>query len=104
MKKRLIAIMAAAFMTTATMTGCARESVDENFMGDPHINNGYIIIEQNDKDVLHKGKYFRDDNGSSHAFQFDCGENFYSNVDASAYFKRPKADRYDEICEDCFSK
>ena len=102
LKKRLIALMVAGVVTTATLTGCARESVDEMFVGDPHVNDGYIIIEQNDKDVLHKGKYFRSNDGSSHGYQFDCGEDFYSNAEASAYFKHPKADRYDEKCEDCF--
>ena len=106
MKKRLIALMVAGIMTTATLTGCSDNSnktVDEDFMGTPEIKDGYVIIKQNDKDVLHKGDYYRDYDGSSHGFKFDCGENYFSNVEHSAYYEKPQSERYDEKCEECFS-
>lgn len=93
--------MIAGVVSTTALTGCAGESVDEMFLGDPHVKDGYIIIEQNDKDVLHKGKFYRTQ-GSAHGYQFDCGEDFYSTADSSAYFKHPNSERYDEKCKECF--
>ena len=105
LKKRLIALMVAGVVTTTALTGCETgnetKSVKDNFIEGAGFN-GYIIIEQNDKDILHKGIGYMDADGPTNAFVFDCGEEFYSNAEYSAYYEEPKAERYDEKCEDCF--
>ena len=109
MKKRLIALMVAGIMTTATLTGCANGSekpkgtVKDEFIGCKN-KDVYVIIKQNDSNLLHKGDYYRDMDGNSNGFVFECGEDFWSNAEYSTYFEEPKAERYDEKCEDCFSK
>ena len=104
MKKRLIAIMVAGVMTTATLTGCGSEgTVDDFFAGEGVVDDGYIIIKQNDSLILHKGDYYRDGNGGTSGFIFDCGEDFWSNSEHFASNEEPKAGRYDEKCKDCFS-
>lgn len=104
MKKRLIALMVAGVLTTATLTGCGNEkgSVDDYYLGDGIVDDGYIIIKQNDVQVLHKGDYYRGNNGSTNGFVFDCGEDFWSNAEHFASNEEPKAERYDEKCEECF--
>ncbi len=104
LKKRLIALMVAGVITTATLSGCGNgnDSVKTNFTG-ALVEDGFIIIKQNDSQILHKGDYYRDTDGPNNGYQFDCGEDFYSNAESSVYFKHPKADRYDEKCEECFA-
>ena len=89
---------------TATLTGCGNNEgiVESYFVGEGTVNDDYIIIEQNDVQVLHKGDYYRGAKGGTNGFVFDCGEQFWSNAEHYASEDAPKADRYDEKCEDCF--
>lgn len=103
MKKRLIALMVAGVMSTATLTGCGNEgTVDKHYLGGGVVHDGYIVIKQNDSHILHKGDYYRANDGETNGFRFDCGEDFWSNAEHFASNEEPKPERYDEKCEECF--
>lgn len=104
MKKRLILVMISGFITAASMTGCSDKSKDfggTHYM-EPTLENTYIIVDQNDKDILHKGDFYKSYSGTMNGFVFYCGEEFFSNADCSTHSEKPKDSLYDEICEECF--
>ena len=103
MKKRLIALMISGILISSTFTGCATQSVNEEWIGQPTIKDGYIIIEQNDNDILHKGSFYKAAQGNTNGFKFACDEEFQSNADFYGYYEEPKAELYDKKCKDCFN-
>ena len=103
MKKRLIALMISGILISSTLTGCSTQSVDAEWIGQPTNADGYIIIEQSDSHILHKGNFYKSSQGNSNGFNFNCGEEFQSNADFYSYYEEPKESRYDKKCEECFS-
>ena len=112
-KQRLIALMCASIVTAASLAGCGNSdktkekpySVDDlyskHYVG---IEDVYIVLEQNDVDVLHKGnmgvlKYTTDYN-----YSFNCGQGTVSNATHACFSEMPSEYHYDKICEDCFRK
>ncbi|MBO5910524.1 MAG: hypothetical protein J6Q15_03345 [Clostridia bacterium] len=112
-KQRLIALMCAGIIT-ATLTGCSdanTETTNDNkdafylyssaYIGADDV---YIVLEQNDTDILHKGNIGALRNTNDYNYSFDCGETTVSNATHALYSEMPKDSHYDEICEDCFEK
>ena len=89
--------------SSITMTSCSDK--EKKFGGivytGPTKENAYIIIEQNDTDILHKGDFYKSVDGTMNGFELRCGEGFFSNADCSVYEEEPKENRYDEVCEEC---
>ena len=106
-KQRLIALMCAGIVTASSLTSCERvASQQKGFERDeysPYCDK-YIVIEQNDIYILHKGDMSLPGSSSDRVYIFDCGENYVSSADHSIYNEMPKEERYDQICEDCFGK
>jgi len=102
MRKRLIALMISGIVISSTLTGCATQSVDAEWFGQPTTDDGYIILEQNDTHIMHRGDYYKSSQGNSNGFNFACGEEFQSNAHFFSYRTEPKEDRYDKKCEKCF--
>lgn len=101
MKKRLIAIMAAGIITTATLTGC---STTESYVGGNTYKDKYIVLEDKDgKDILHKGTYIEGYKDANNAFDFECAEMFITNRQHTTYDNEPAETEYDEKCEHCFN-
>ncbi len=109
LKKRLIALMLVGVVSTATLTGCGAESSKtesevlqkSNYGG---VKDAYIILEQNDKDILHKGSmgvlftdgYNAGGPNTDYNYKFNCGEETISNGKHQIYSVKPKAECYDE--------
>ena len=65
----------------------------------------FIVLNQNDIDILHKGSAKASYHcNSTINVVFDCGEMIISNADYSISITMPKESRYDEICEECFER
>ena len=65
----------------------------------------FIVLNQNDIDILHKGSAEVSYHCTSTIkVEFDCGEMIISNADYSISITMPKESRYDEICEECFER
>lgn len=127
-KQRLIALMCAGIITTSALTSCSSSTseqlpneketsnnipVNELYLNDYiGVSDAYIILEQNDIDILHKGNMgilfsdgYRSGGPSTvYNYSFNCGEQVVSNATNSISTKMPKEERYDKICEDCFGK
>ena len=105
-KRRLISLMLAGVMATSVgaMAGCDN-SVDTD-MGYNHYKNVYIILDQNEKDILHKGDFYNSIKDADNKFDLKCtkGNHIITNADFSVMENQPDEDLYDEKCEDCFSK
>ena len=112
-KQRLIALMCAAIIATA-LTGCSdtsteitndkKDSFDLYSSGYVGADDVYIVLEQNDIDILHKGSIGALRYTTSYNYSFDCGETTASNATHALYVEMPKDSHYDEICEECFKK
>ena len=121
-KQRLIALMCAGLITTASLTGCsssnskmtnndknARDLYSLAYIG---VDDTYIVLEQNDVDVLHKGNMgvlftdgaYAGGPTTDYNYSFDCGEVTISNATHALYEEMPDETQYDKICEDCFGK
>lgn len=116
-KRRLISLMLAGVMATSVgaMAGCSNGSTEvENIQQNYYhgVENAYIILEQNGVDILHKGDMdvlYVDggyDGGptTDYNYKLDCGEETITNTKHQIFAKAPKAERYDQKCEDCFGK
>ena len=117
MQKRLIALMLAGTLSATALTGCAyTKEKDEREIDHTDceeydiIRNSYIVLEQNQIDVLHKGDmttlftdgYYAGGPTPSCKYYFDCGQKTISNANHQTYNKEPESKYYDEKCEDCF--
>ena len=112
-KQRLIALMCAGIITTSVLTGCSNSnktdekpySVDKlsgsYFSG---LSDKYIVLEQNDVDVLHKGNMGVLRKTTDYNYSFNCGQGTISNATHACFDEMPSEEHYDKICEDCFGK
>ena len=104
-KRRLISLMLAGAMTTSIglLSGCDDGSLYSN-------ENVYIVLEQNEVDILHRGNVkeifvdgiYAGGPATHYQFSFDCGEKTKTNTKHQIFEKEPKTERYDEKCEECF--
>jgi len=117
-KKRLIACMLAsvAVASVFALSGCSDGDEKSNTVEEQEneyccheLDDVYFVLKQNDKDILHKGDMdilvgVRNGGLVGEKFMFDCGETLITNEPFSAYDTKPKEERFDEICEDCFDE
>ena len=101
MKKRVIALMVVGVVSTATIIALSKPSIGGGFEESP--TDEYIVIEHNDKDVLHYGSYQKDEYGTSNRLILKCGQKLSLNTKHSVYQDKPYDDIFDEQCEGCFS-
>ena len=116
MKKKILSLIMSA-VTLLTLSGCSNTKDDRTVANKEDIFNkafrlldngvydAFIVLKQNDIDILHKG-HAQCDSYSTAAIcvKFNCGEIVISNADYSISVKMPKESRYDEICEECFER
>ena len=115
--RRLISLMLAGMITlgVGAMTGCEEyEQTEEAKTYDllTGVDEGFIVLRVNDKDILHKGKveYLSSGVGKYsvymgfNSYEFDCGKTYTSNSQSFISTTMPTEEVYDEICEDCFGK
>lgn len=111
--KSLIKVMIASFMTAlvlSTTTGCNNSEVSYGDEFKEH-NDIYIVIENKQEKVLHKGdvvplhcgrRDFKSGTGFS-KINLDCSKEYITNAHCYLYENKPvKNEDYDEVCEDCF--
>ena len=101
MKKRIIAFMISGIVTTATIMALCEPSIGGGYKETS--SNDYVVIDQDDKKVLHYGDYQKDVNGIANRLVLKCGERLSSNERQYIYEDKPNEDKYDEKCEDCFA-
>ncbi len=105
MKKRIISLMLAG-ITTLTLASCSDTNLQDSFYDG--VTDKFIVIEQNDTDVLHKGSMgvmsgrTGKTSTTDYNYEFDCGEKTISNSEHQIFDNEPIAERYDVKCEGCF--
>ena len=113
-KKRLISLMLAGIMATSvgTMAGCG----DEQKINDYNSRIGeyykYVVVEENDIEVLHKIEEYKEVQDSNKAYEpalrtiilkTDCCDNEIRTMvsKTTMYQNKPSDYAYDEECELC---
>lgn len=109
-KQRLIALMCAGIIISASLASCSNSS---DFTNDETANNEeYIIMNEDGVNILHKGDHSWapsiNINGKSiirHYYDSDCGKSYMFKFPRYAVYEEvPDENAYDEICDDCFGK
>ena len=109
-KKRLISLMLAGVLGVgvAAMSGCEKdENAPKSY---PDTTHGYVVLDINDTEVLHKGNIRHIGDGMKSGgftgvaeFRFKCGKNYLANTNYFIYDKVPEESEYDQVCETCLS-
>ena len=101
MKNRIILLMISGVATVSTIMALSKPNIGGGYKETPP--DDYVVIDQDEKKVLHYGDYQKDVNGIANRLILKCGERLSSNERHYIYEEKPNEDKYDEKCEDCFS-